>query len=117
MSGRQIYQLWTEIKDIVGKASLWPRNVHRIFWTENSTHFERIIMCAFTYVNGLNPAVLLEWLCLVRICVEGDRTHQHVKRLMAYMAEGRYSRSLYSWNVARGRFKFLNGEIRIYQRR
>ena len=75
----------------------------KIMATENSSHFgknsppfARILLGSPAYVNGLNPLVLLEWLQMVNMCQPGDHIWSHIARLMGYMEEGRYSRSLYA---------------------
>ena len=54
---RKIYELWTDIQDIVGSAKLWPKFVRKLFWTRNINHKWRPILAAFVFVNGLNPVV------------------------------------------------------------
>ena len=54
---RKIYELWTDIQDVVGPAKEWPLMIRRLFWTRNISHTMRPILCAFTFVNGLNPVV------------------------------------------------------------
>ena len=64
MSGsnnRRIYELWMTIKDIVGRASLWPVSIRRYFWTQNLKLWQRTLVAAFVFINGLNPQIFMEW--------------------------------------------------------
>ena len=45
------------MQDIIGDAGKWPKLIRRLFWTENLKHFQRCIVAAFVYVNGLDPDI------------------------------------------------------------
>jgi hypothetical protein len=53
------------IQDIIGSASLWPTRIRRLFWTAGLRHFDRVLLCTFAWVNGLNPEVVYEWVELL----------------------------------------------------
>lgn len=54
---REIYEMWESIQDIIGPADEWPHFIRRLFWTRGVKHNMRPILCAFVFVNGLNPIV------------------------------------------------------------
>ena len=54
--------VWMDIQDIVGKATLWPREVRQLFWQKKPSHFDRLIVAAFVYINGLNLVIFIDWL-------------------------------------------------------
>ena len=112
MSARSIAisDKWRFIQDIVGPARLWPLNIRHLFWKQNLTHFERIILCAFAYVNGLHPDTLIEWAVLLH---STDRL-EHLRQLFNYFDEGRYARSLYSYCVSQRTYRYLDGTTRYY---
>lgn len=56
---RQIYEKWMEIQEIVGVASKWPFRIRKLFWAQNVKHFDRLLVAAFVYVNGLNFVIFL----------------------------------------------------------
>ena len=39
----------------------WPPKIRNLFFTANLTHYQRLKVCAFVYVNGLNPVMLFKW--------------------------------------------------------
>ena len=80
------------------------------------SHWKRIMLCAVTYVNGLNLFILLEWITMNKLCVTGDSHYSHIILVLEYMTEGRYAKSLYAWNVSTSRPEYLKGEIRLYNR-
>lgn len=53
----EIFKMWMDIQDIVGAAKLWPHFIRKLFWTKHLNHSQRPIICAFVFVNGLNPVV------------------------------------------------------------
>lgn len=111
---RRIYELWTNIQDIIGPANVWPFLIRRLFWTRNVKHFNRILLAAFVYVNGLNPDIFLEWVQINQLA--RDRAaYNHFCALFRLFERGHYGASLYGWNVSNGRYEYLNGTIRLYQ--
>ena len=108
---RQIYELWRDIQDIVGSASLWPYKIRRLFWTEGVQHFDRILLATFVLVNGLNPVVFLEWADLLNLC--RDRAaRRHFDALFRYLPHRNYT--LYAYNVTMNRYEYLDGRVRRY---
>lgn len=61
---REIYEHWMAIQDIIGPAKEWPFLIRRLFWTRFLRHWQRILICAFVYVNGLDPLLFMEWVTL-----------------------------------------------------
>ena len=80
---QRIHHLWMDIQDIVGPARLWPFQVRRSFWTRGLTHWQRILVCTFSFVNGLNPAVFLEWSGLLHL-FRNQEGMRHVEALFRY---------------------------------
>lgn len=64
---QMIYMNWRDIQDIIGPAAQWPYEVRRLFWTSGLAHFQRILICTFCFVNGLNPLVFYEWAELMNL--------------------------------------------------
>ena len=105
-----IFTLWYDIQDIIGYATLWPHNIRKNFWNRSAKHFDRICLCAFCYINGLNPELLLDWLKLLEFPYS---SRKHVKDIFTYFCQGRYS-NLYQWNVYNKRYEDLNGKPIYY---
>ena len=83
--GRDSYcDKWFEIQDLIGSADRWPPNIRRLFWTKNLTHFQRILVCAFAFSNGLHPEVLLEWVKLFRLARDESTYREFVGPLEAF---------------------------------
>ena len=110
-----VYEKWLEVQDIVGPASEWPRHMRRTFWGMDFTHWRRIQMCVFVWVNGLHPEVFLEWLVTVKANQMGDENYRHIYNLFHYFGAGHYA-SLYSWNVLQHRYETVSGDPRRYTR-
>ena len=58
---RRICQLWLDIQDIVGPVRKWPPKMRNMFFKKHLTHYEHLKVCAFVYVNSLNPEMFFEW--------------------------------------------------------
>ena len=78
------------------------------FWNKKITQLDCITLCAFSYINGLNPAVLLEWLRLISVIRSGDDREKHIIYLFKSYDKGKY-KGLYSWNIYTGRYETLDG--------
>lgn len=61
---RQIYEHWTAMQDIKGPTTKLPFLIRRLFWTQFLIHWQRILISAFVYVNGLDPFMFIEWVTL-----------------------------------------------------
>ena len=106
-------QLWKDIQDIIGNASLWPLNIRRLFWTKCVKHFDRIKLVTFCFVNGLHPDILLEWSQLKGLCRD-ENAFRHFKYLFTTFESGVYFRGLFAYNITMQRYEFLNGTVRRY---
>ena len=106
-------QLWYDIQDIVGKASLWPKRIRELFWTKNIKHWDRILICCFVFVNGLNPVVFLEWCELKKLCRDQNSRNKIVSLLKTF--EDNPSRyNYYAYNVHANRYETLGGSRVFY---
>ena len=113
-SNREIYTLWWNIIDIIGPSQKWPKSVRKLFWKKDWNHEQRFKVALFIYINGVNPLILFEW-----IHVYGNITSKagwcHLKYLIELFEEGiRYRNKYWSFNVALGRYQYLNGNTRYY---
>lgn len=107
------YTLWTDIQEIVGPAKRWPHKIRKLFWTKNIRHFDRIILSAFVYVNGLNPDVFLEWVAMIGLARDQEAFKHFSYLLHSKFNETKYN--LYAFNVTNNRYEYLDGTIRTYQ--
>ena len=109
---QQIYLLWSGIQEIIGPATHWPYLIRRLFWTRNLNHFQRLFVCSFVFVNGLNPVIFDEWMILLRLCRD-QAAINHIRSLFTLFEGGCHYR-LYSYNVLQGHNEYLDGTIREY---
>ena len=109
----RFWPLWTDIQDLIGPATAWPRSMRAFFWTRDIRHWPRIRMCAFAYINGLPPAMLLHWGEMMGCWTRDSRQSKHIVRLLRYFEDGRQYK-LWAWNVLQGRCEWLDGTLRKY---
>ena len=108
----QQYILWTDLQDIIGKANLWPLKIRKLFWTRNVKHFDRLLIAAFAYVNGLNPVVFMEWADLIQMCRD-QAARNHFIAIFKLFEEGRNYR-LYAYNVTLNQYQYIDGSVHHY---
>lgn len=114
MSNRDIYNLWVTIQDIIGPARLWPHSIRRLFWTPCLRHFQRILISAFVYVNGLNPDIFLQWARLIGLGSD-ESAYRHFRNIFILFESRRYN--LYAYNVSNNRYEYIDGTVRHYVHR
>ena len=66
---RKEAQLWSEIQDLIGKASKWPQSIRELFWKKNLNYFNRFKFVTFCFVNGLYPQLDIGVKSSSRTCV------------------------------------------------
>ena len=109
----EITRLWLEIIDIIGPIHLWPKDIRNLFWEKNWSNKQRFKVTVFSYINGINPLLLYDWIVLFgNTDLNGE---VHIKYLMDKFEEGiLYRRQYYSWNVAQSCYQYLDGSTRYY---
>lgn len=106
------YELWMDIQEIIGNATHWPRKIRELFWTKKLNHWERVLITAFVYVNGLHPDVFLEWAELKCLYVTQEQ-YCHMTYLLNRYLTTPYKR--YAWNVTMGRYENIDGSPKLYK--
>jgi hypothetical protein len=110
---REIFEQWTSIQDIVGEAKKWPHRIRRLFWTKSINHFERLLVCAFVFVNGLNPLVFLDWVDLMGLARD-SHSRKEMESLLKAFEDGKYPQGVYGYNVTMNYYQYLDGTKRFY---
>ena len=112
-----IAEKWDFILDLLGgPVTLWPKEIHRLFWKRNLSYVERFKVACFVWVNGLNPEILFEWIALVGgIHPQNKHGWAHIRGLFTkFNRDGWWMGYYWQWNVDNGRFEYLNGTTRYY---
>ena len=87
-------------------------------------HFDRLIMCAFVFVNGCPPLVFYEW-CELIGCLRDNSAWHHVK----YLLEKDFPKKqenyqddvtppggmLYAFCIHQNHYRYVDGRVRIYE--
>ena len=116
MSGsnnRRIYELWMTIQDIVGRASLWPVSIRRYFWTQNLKLWQRTLVAAFVFINGLNPQIFMEWVEVLHLASDSAAV-RHFQYLLSSFESNPRRYNLYGYNISNNRYEYLDGRVRVY---
>ena len=105
------YILWDNICDIVGDSENWPTKIKKLFWSKNVRHFERL-MCAFCYINGLNPVVFLDWVDIVGLCRDESARREIVNWFHEFETNKKKCHKIYQYNIFNHQYEYLNGEVK-----
>lgn len=109
----RIVQLWIDIQDIIGLQNEWPYRIVDLFWTRNVQFFERQILTAFVYVNGLNPELFMEWVDLFGLARDHE-ARNHFLWLFSAFDENPHRWTLYGWNITMRQYQYIDGRPRQY---
>ncbi len=107
------YTAWLEIQDLIGPASHWPKKIRKLFWTKNVKHFDRLLISAFAYNNGLCVEALLDWVNLYGLCRDASGVKE-IKSLYEAYEKGIYY-NLYAYNLHNKRYENLDGSRHIFR--
>ena len=83
---------------------------------KNWNHEERFKIAVFVYIiiNGVNPLILYEWVQLYGN-INSKSARCHLTYLIQLFEEGiRYRKKYWGFNVAAGRYQYLDGSTRYY---
>lgn len=111
-------QLWFEIQDLIGKASMWPPSIRKLFWQKDLNYFDRFKFVTFCFVNGLYPQLAIKWLNLHHGLRDQD-AKRHVLSLFENMENGVFDDAeryrYYAYNVSTMRQEFINGTRKVHR--
>ena len=109
---RKTYELWCLLQDLIGKATLWPYAIRRLFWTRHISYFNRMLVTVFAYVNGLSLDALLQWVDHMFLCRDAA-ARTHIINLWRDFNNGRNGH-LYGYNITMNRYETVSGNVRHY---
>ena len=120
----QKQEKWSEIEDLVGESKLWPFFIKKLFLKKNLNHDERRYICAFVWVNGLNPLIFFEW-CELNGSLRDPSAWRHVKyHFYTYFPSKQditcpeeTKKLMYSYCVHQNQYRYINGYVRYYTNR
>ena len=116
--GKRTHETWKILQDLTGSATLWPKLIRRLFWTQGLRNEQRAVLCAFCFVNGLPPELVAEdW---SKGCVpifKDESARRHFLYVHGALCAGRYP-YLYAYNVSQNRYeRASDGVPRQYMNR
>ena len=75
-------------------------------------YFERFLVVIFSYVNGLEPSIVIDFLQMNN-CLKDSEAHRHVRNLFAALESGALNnKRYYAYNVYYDRYEYINGEVK-----
>ena len=104
---KKICQLWLDIQDIIGPVHNWPPKIRNLFFTNNLTHYQRLKICTFVYVNSLNPVMLFEWNEHFRLVTKPDALRECRNWFKEFETNVFKWQDMYQYNVYNHRCEFI----------
>ena len=111
---KKVSELWGDIQDIIGDKSRWPPYIKALFWKRNVNHFERRILAALIFYNGLNPSVFFEWADLIGLCRDAAAVCEF-QSLFKVFKEGK-SYNMYAYVIVTGRNEYYDSSVKAYMK-
>ena len=111
---KKICQLWLDIQDIIGPVCNWPPKIRNLFFTDNLTHYQRLKVCAFVYVNSLNPVMLFKWNEHFRLVMKPDAQRECRNWFKEFDTNVFKWQDMYQYNVYHHRYEFIDGRVKFH---
>ena len=105
--------LFDDICDIIGHADEWPSNIRQLFWSGNVTHFNRLKLCDFVAVNGLNPEVFHEWIDVVGLARDLSALNEFKSLLHTFTTNPEKWNRACAFHVLNYRYEYIS-EVKWY---
>ena len=110
----RICQLWLDIQDIVGPVRKWPPKMRNLFFTGHLSHYERLKVCAFVYVNGLNPEMFFEWSEHFQLISDQEALHECKAWFKEFETAIWKWGEIYQFNVYHHRYEYIDSHVKFY---
>ena len=111
---KKICQLWLDIQDIIGPVHNWPPKIRNLFFTANLRHYQRLKVCAFVYVNGLNPVMLFEWNEHFGLVTKPDALWECRNWFKEFDTNVFKWQDMYQYNVYHDKYEFIDGRVKFH---
>ena len=111
---KKICELWLDMQEIIGTVRKWPPKIRNLFFTANLTHYQRLKVCAFVYVNGLNPVMLFEWNEYFGLVTKADALRECKNWFREFDTSVFKWQDMYQYNVYHHRYEFIDGRVKFH---
>ena len=106
--------LWDDILDIIGPVKKWPPKMRNLFFKQGLSHFERLKVCAFVYVNGLNPVMFFEWVDFLQL-LSNEAAHRECQNWFNEFKNNTMKwKHIYQFNVYYHRYEYIDGRVKYH---
>ena len=106
--------LWLDIQEIIGPVKNWPPRIRNLFFKEKASDYERLKLCAFCYINGLNPELFFEWAHYLKILKDDTAKRECTTWLHEFETNNIKWKRIYQYNVYYHRYEFIDGSIKFH---
>ena len=111
---RRICDLWLDIQDIIGPVIKWPPKMRDLWFTAGLTHYQHLKVCAFVYVNRLNPEIFFEWAEHFKLLKSESALRECKSWFKEFETNVFKWEDIYQYNVYHHRYEFISGKVRFH---
>lgn len=105
-------ELWSLFVDIVGPEHCWPAWAVQLFFENHLKNKDRFKIMVFSFVNGLNPVLVVDW-CEHRRVLRDVAALRHLVYVANQLERGKFN-NYFSFNVSWSRYEYADGrEMRM----
>ena len=113
---RRIYEMWVLLQDLLGNCNEWPFNIRKLFQTKHLNNYQRLLITAFIFINGLDPEIFFEW-CQLLGLLRDNSAYRHVRYLLdKFLNSNKYDHTIYGYSVIKNKYVYINGHTRFYNK-
>ena len=106
--------LWADILDIIGPVKKWPPKIRDLFFKQSLSHYDRLKVCAFVHVNGLNPVMFFEWCDFLHLLSDTAARRECENWFKEFKTNSAKWSHIYQFNVYFHRYEFIDGRVKYH---
>ena len=88
--------------------------MRNLFFKQGLSHFERLKVCPFVYVNGLNPVMFFEWADFLQL-LSNEAAHRECQNWFNEFKNNTTKwKHIYQFNVYYHRYKYIDDRVKYH---
>ena len=87
--------------------------MRNLFFKKHLSHYEHLKVCAFVYVNGLDPKFLWEWAKYFELFKDAEALLECKSWFKEFEVQIWKWREIYQFNVYHHRYEYIDGRVKF----
>ena len=105
--------LWDDILDIIGPVKKWPPKMRNLFFKQGLSHFERLKVFTFVYINGLNSVMFFKWANFLQL-LSNEAARRECQNWFNEFKNNTKWKHIYQFNFYYHRYEYIDGRVKYH---